>query len=241
MPGVDAEENGLVLEIVGQRGGQRAVGVEAEPRFRRALDARAHVGERVRDLTVAVELVAEEIRDDDDLRPQLREDRHRGGLVALDDGVLLPAAAGERGIHHELRGDARQEVRARAVGEVRFALIGKGLLDHAGAGGLAVGAGDGDGFDVLRQNAEQPRTDAQRPAPGHGGAAPVQQARHKAQQLAQDDREKGTKSHIRNSLEVSGSTRLYYNTVYAPRQGFCRGEYRQKSLIRPPAPPSVRA
>ena len=47
-------------------------------------------------------------------------------------------------MHGKLRRDAGDEVCARAVGKVVEARIGKCLLDHAGAGRLAVRTGDED-------------------------------------------------------------------------------------------------
>ena len=192
---IDAEENDPVRQIARERRGEGAVGVETERRLRHGGDAGAHVFQGVGHLAVAVQLIPEEVRHHDHLRPELGEDLHGGGLIALDDGVLPAALAGERGIHHELGRDAGDQVCAGAVGKIALALLGEGLLDHAGGGGLAVGAGDGDGLDVPGQDAQQVRTDAQGPAAGHGGAAPVQDAGKPAQPLAEQNGEKSTKTH----------------------------------------------
>lgn len=116
---------------------ERTVGIDAQRALRRVADALEDVVERVRDLTVAVELIAEHVCGHDDLRFEILEHRLGRRLVALDDGklalwlsvrVLCMANSAVR------PGD---EVRTRAVGEVIEPRIGKRLLDHAGAGRFA--------------------------------------------------------------------------------------------------------
>ena len=123
---------------------ERAVGIDAQNALRRVANALDDVIERVRDLTVAVELVTKNIRRHDDLRLEVLEHGLGCSLVALNDGKLALRPAGQGAVHGKLRRDAGDEVCARAVGKVVEARIGKCLLDHAGAGRLAVRAGDKD-------------------------------------------------------------------------------------------------
>ena len=182
---VNPEEARLVVQIIRQRRCQRAVGVETErDGLRQGRQRRADIRKRMRHLTVAVELIAEEVQDNHDLGLELGEDLYGRSFVTLDDGIFLFAFAEKRGVHHEFRCNAGQKIRAGAVGKIVFSLSGKALLNHAGGGSLAVGAGDGDGFHAAREDRQQIRTDPERPLTGHGGTAAMYQAGKAAQQPA---------------------------------------------------------
>ena len=73
----------------------------------------------MRDLAVAVELVAEDVREDDDFGVDVFADELQRRLVRLDEGVGVFAAAGQRRMDGKFRRDAGQEVRAGFVGKVR--------------------------------------------------------------------------------------------------------------------------
>ena len=191
---VDAEEAIAVIAVLRQRGRQRAVGIEQDlRRLRNPGERLADVLQRVGHLAVAVKLVAEKVCDHHKTRYKLGEDAHRGGLVALDNGVFLFTLAKERRVHDELRRDAGHEVSARAVGKIAQAGVFKALVDHAGGRRLAVGAGDGDGLHPAGKDGEQVGADLECPASGHGGAAAVHQTRKAAKKSAQADGEECTK------------------------------------------------
>ena len=113
--GVDAEEAHAVGRVRGQRGDEGVVRVQADDGALRLLEAYAYALERVRDLAVAVELVAENVRDDDNLRLYLAADALEGRLVAFDNGRAAARSARERGVRAQVGGDAALEVRAGAV------------------------------------------------------------------------------------------------------------------------------
>ena len=65
---IDAEEHHGILQRVMKRRAERVVRIHAERRVFGVFNADADVLQRMRDLTVAVELVAEDVRHHDDLR-----------------------------------------------------------------------------------------------------------------------------------------------------------------------------
>ena len=162
---------------------ERTVGIDAQRALRRVADALEDVVERVRDLTVAVELIAEHVRGHDDLRFEILEHRLGRRLVALDDGKLALWLSDQGAVHGKFRRDAGDEVRTRAVGEVIEPRIGKRLLDHAGAGRFAVRAGDEDNAHALREHAEHLRIHLQRHPAGKRRAAAAQQPQQAACEL----------------------------------------------------------
>ena len=203
-PLLDAKPDHLIGQVPGQGGREGAVRVQAELGLRHALHGHPDVLQRVGHFTVAVQLIPEQVGHYHHLGLQLGENLPGRRLVALDNGVFLPAFAGKAAVHHKLRGDAADEVGPGTVGKIAFPLLQKGLLHHAGAGGLAVGAGDGHGFDPRRDNRQQLRAELQGDAAGHGGAAPVQQPGQQPQQLAEDDGKNGFQFHGNLSRAVKG-------------------------------------
>ena len=162
---------------------ERTVGIDAQCALRRVADALEDVVERVRDLAVAVELIAEHVRGHDYLRLEILEHRFGRRLVALDDGELALRPPGQRTVHGKLRRDAGNEVRARAVGKVIEPRIGERLLDHAGAGRFAVRTGDEDNAHALREHAEHLRAHLERHPAGKRRAAAAQQPQQAAREL----------------------------------------------------------
>lgn len=120
----------------------------------------------MRDLAVAVELVAEDVREDDDFGVDVFADELQRRLVRLDEGVGVFAAAGQRRMDGKFRRDAGQEVRAGFVGKVRDSSVLPRLLDHTGRRGLAVGARDDHRRHVLCKFTQQVRAELERYAPG---------------------------------------------------------------------------
>ena len=103
---VDAEEDHRIFKIVVDRRAERIVRVQAERRVRAVADADLDVFQRVRHLTVAVELVVEEVRHHDGLRVDERGNRLERRLVRLDQCVRIAAPAEQGGVHGELGGHA---------------------------------------------------------------------------------------------------------------------------------------
>ena len=192
---VDSEKPCLVRHMLRDGRDERIICVQAQERFRRMRDALDDVAQRMRDLAVAVELVAKDVRRDDDLGLEILQNGLGRGLVALDDRELLFAFAGERALHGKLRRDAGDEVRAGFVSQIALLLVDERLLDHARAGGLAVCAGDEDRAHALRERTEHGRTDLQRDPARHGGAAAPHEADQKARDLAAENRKKYSKFH----------------------------------------------
>ena len=202
---VHAEKAHPVRRAGRERGGQRAVGVEADRGVRRVLQSLADGAQGVRHLAVAVELVAEHVGHHADFWRELAADAAEGRLVALDDGQLLLRPAEEPGVGDEIRRDAPLQVGAGAVGEAVAPGVAQHLFQHPAGGGLAVGAGDHRHGDAPRQAREHVRADAQRHLAGQGGAAPAQQAQREPYQLAADDGK-------------HESHRLIYSSLSAPTE-----------------------
>ena len=187
---VHAEEHDRVRYLCRDGRDQRAVRIQAEHRLRRLTDALDDVIERVRNFTIAVELVAKDVRSHDYFRLEAFQHRLGSRLVALDYGIFALGTAGKRAVHGKLGRNAGDEVRAGFVGKIVPVLIFKRLLDHAGAGRFAVGAGDENGADAFGKDAEHLRTDLKRHPAGKRRAAAPKQADDRARELTQQHSEK---------------------------------------------------
>ena len=84
----------------------------------------------------------------------------------------------------KLGGDAAEEIRAGLVGKVRDSSVGQHLLDHAGGGGLTVGARDENRRHVLCQHAQHVGAELQGHPAREVGAAPSQQPERPAAEFA---------------------------------------------------------
>ena len=180
----DAVENNGVRHVVVQAGNERIVRVQAQNGVRTVLRADAQLAERMRDLAVAVELVAEDVRVDDHLRVDIFADEFQRRLVRLNERVRISAAARERGVDGEFRRDAGQEVCTGFICKVRDSSVLPRLLDHARGRGLAVGARDDHGRHVPCKFTQQIRAELERHAPGKIRAASAQQADQGPAELA---------------------------------------------------------
>ena len=149
----------------------------------------------MRDLTVAVELVAEDVVYHQTFHRQKFAGFAEGGLVALDQRVRIRALARGGAMLREHGDDTGQQVCARFVGEVFQPRVGKGLLDHARGGGFAVGAGHDRDLDAARQLAEDILVDFKRQLAGQVGAAASQFAQHRARGLAHRNGQPGFQFH----------------------------------------------
>ena len=196
---VHAEKAHPVRRVRRERGGQRAVRVQADPRLGRTGQALAYAGEGVSHLAVAVQLVTEDVRHDGDCGFHLPADAAEGGLVALNDGEAAAGLPEEAGVRGEVRGDAALQVRAGAVGEAVPARVPGHLLQHAAGGGLAVRAGDHNRRHAAGQPREHVRADAQGNFARQGRAAPPGQPERQAHQLAEQYGKE--KSHLYTSLQ----------------------------------------
>ena len=96
------EHNGVGKHIV-QRGAKGIICVYAERRVLGVLNADADVLQRMRDLTVAVELVAENVRHHDGLRVNKFRDGLERRFVGLNERVRIAALARHRRVHSKLR------------------------------------------------------------------------------------------------------------------------------------------
>ena len=158
--------------------------------------------QRMRDLAVAVELVAEDVVDDKALDGKIFARPAECGLVALDERVGVGASARQGGVLGEYGDDAGQQVRARLVGEIPESCVSKRLLDHAGGGGLAVRAGHDRDLDAARQLAENVFVDLERKFARQVGAAAAELSQNRTRCLAYQDGQSGSKSHIRTSFSL---------------------------------------
>ena len=195
---IHAEPDDLVRHVVRQRGSQRAVRIQAQRCIRNVRDALADSVERVRDLAVAVKLVAEDVVDDQTFDRQVFARFAEGCLVALDERVRVRAFAGQRGMLCKYRDDAGQQVRARLVGEIFESRIGERLLDHAGGGGLAVRAGHDRDLYAARQLTQNIFINFQCQLARQVGAAASQLAQDSARCLAHQHRQSGLEFHCCN-------------------------------------------
>ncbi len=148
------------------------------------------------DLAVAVELVAEDVVHHQALDRQIFARAAESRLVALDQRMGIRALAGQRAVLGKYRDDAGQQVGARLVGEIAEPRVRERLLDHAGGGGLSVGAGHDRDPDPARQLAEDILVDFERKPAGQVGAAAAQTAQHRARDLAHQNRQPGSELHI---------------------------------------------
>ena len=172
--------------------------------------------------TVAVQLIAKQIGDHNHLGPELGKDPAGCRLVALNDGVLLPAFAGKTAVHNELRGNAAYEIGSGAVGKIALTLLQKGLLHHAGTGGLAVCAGYGHGLYAFGDYGQKLRANLKGNAAGHGSAATVYKAGEAPEQLTYYYCYYGFQLHDFNSLSRKNvlylqdlALQVLYRTDYA--------------------------
>ena len=144
----------------------------------------------MRDLAIAVELVAEDVRHHDGLRVNKFRDGLERRLVRLNERVRIAALARQRRVHGKLRRHAAEQICAGLVGKERNSSVCPRLLDHARRRGLTVGARNDHSRYVLCQVAQQIRTDFERHAPGKVGSASAQQANQRPAALARKHRKK---------------------------------------------------
>ena len=100
-------------------------------------------------LAVAIELVPEQVRGDDDRRSEIGQDLGQGHFVDLEHAVARPKltarqAATKVRCPHQRRGDPLPHVRPGSVGDRRPILATKHLRDEPGRGRLAVRSDDED-------------------------------------------------------------------------------------------------
>jgi hypothetical protein len=140
---VHAEADAVGPQAVGDRDERRVVAVYDDGRA--LVELRQHrapgAGDGV-ELTVAIELVAEEVVQQHDARARAADELRQGRLVGLDDADLAARRAGQRRAGDEGADDAADEVRPRAVMNDRMARFLEDVRNHAGGRCLAVGAGD---------------------------------------------------------------------------------------------------
>ena len=99
----------------------------------------------MRDLAITIELVAKDVRDDENVGVDLLAYATQGTLVALDGGELVTWLARHARANRELGRYALDEVRATAVVERLLAHVLECLGDDMRGSRFSVGARDDDG------------------------------------------------------------------------------------------------
>ena len=168
---VDTIENNVVWHVVVKTRNERIVCIQTQNGVRAVLRADAQLSERMRDLAVAVKLVAEDVRVYDHLCINVLADEFQRRFVRLDERMRIFAAACERGVDGEFRRDAGQEVRAGFVCKVRDSSVLPRLLDHTRGRGFSVGARDDHSRHVLCKFTQQVWAEFERHTPGKIRAA----------------------------------------------------------------------
>ena len=173
-----------IVHLVGKGAGKGVVGVETQRGVFAVADADADIVQGVGHLAVAVQLIAEHIGHHHHLGVHITADGLERCLVGFDEGIRIPALARQGRVHGKLRCDAAEKIGAGLVGKERNSRIGQGLFNHAGGGGLAVGARDENRRHVLCQRAQQVGTQLQCNAAGKVRAAPAQEPNGEPGQFA---------------------------------------------------------
>ena len=183
---VDAEVDD-VLDLTAQVGDQRVVCVQREARLRRVMGdgVGPALGQQL-ELAVAVELVAEQVREHDEARLGRVGHGRQPRLVDLEQpelAVLTP------GVQQRGR-DAPVHVGARAVVHDGNARLGEDRREHRSRGGLPVGGGDQDraALQLARQLLDGIRLQPQQDASRCRGAALAGPARDRARGPGQSQR-----------------------------------------------------
>ena len=177
------EKNGIWYVVMEARD-KRIVCIQAQNGVWAVLRADAQIFKRMRDLAVAVELVAEHVGEHDHLCVNIFADEFQRRLIRLNKRVRVSAAACERGVDGKFSRDAGEEVCTGFVCKVRNSSVLPRLLDHARGRGLAVGARDDHGRHVPCKFTQQVRAELERYAPGKIRAASAQQADQGPAELA---------------------------------------------------------
>ena len=146
--------------------GQGAVAVDHQSGLRQIVHRFLNGGQRVRHLAVAIQLIAEHIGHQHHLGFQVLTDGTKGVFVALNDRILLGALAAIGRIQNKRSGDTGNQIGAGAVDKVGLACFFQSLLHNTGRGGLAIGAGNHDHLDPLRELGQNIPLKEQRNATG---------------------------------------------------------------------------
>ena len=168
-------EVGHVLTATAEVGHERVVGVQNEPRpaVELAHHLRPAVGQQL-ELSVAVELIAKEIGEQEQTWMQVAGHRGQPGLVDLEQTQLAGLAAGVE----QRRGHSPGHVRARAVVHQRPPGLLEAGGDHGRGGGLAVGGRDEQRAvaELAPHAAQRSGRNPQQQAPRRRGAAAAPEA-----------------------------------------------------------------
>ena len=181
---VYAVEQHGVVHFIGKGPGKGVISIETQGSIFAVADTNADIVQRVGHLAVAVQLIAKHVGHHYHLGVHIAADGLEGRLVGLDEGIGIPALACQGRVHGKLRCDAAEKIGAGLVGKERNSRIGQGLFNHAGGGGLTVGARDEDRRHVLCQRAQQMGTQLQCNAAGKIRAAPAQEPNGEPGQFA---------------------------------------------------------
>ena len=187
---INAEEDDGIRQHIMQRRAQGIVRIHAQHGAFGVFNADADVVERMRNLAVAVKLVAEYIRHHNRLRVDKSGDCLERRLVGLNQRVRIAALAGQARVDRELRRHTAEQIRAGFVGKERDSSVRPRLLDHARGRGLAVGARNDHGRYALCKLTQQIRADFERHAPREVGSASAQKTDQRPAALACKHRKK---------------------------------------------------
>ena len=131
-----------VRHISCKRASQRVVGIQAQYASGRCEDALSDFVQCMHDLSVSVQLIAEQIGHDDHLRRYQRCYLFQGAFITLDHGVMCLRLPGPCGIAGKLRSDSGQQVGPGFVGQAFPPAGAKRIFQHTAGRGLAIGPGD---------------------------------------------------------------------------------------------------
>ena len=167
------------------------------------------------DLTVAIKLVTEKIGNNDRFGLQLTENGSGSGFITLNDGVFFLCLACKCAIHHKFSEDPAHQVSSRAVCKINIPSLGKGLFNHAAAGGFPIGSGYGYRTDRSGKKGKQIRTDLHGKPTGHGCAASVQKSAEPPQSFTDQDCQNSAKWDLHICILVQKWNNILYHAKSA--------------------------
>ena len=182
--------NGFVLAQARDRRRHRAIGVYDGYRLGRIAQAFCDAVARIRHRTVAVELIAKKICNEQNARPELAENEPARGLIALDHGAFAPDRAEQAFVHNKLCRYPRHEVCARAVCAHASAGVLQGALNDARRGSFAVCPRNGDYIDIFCCVPEDIGAYLQCQRSGERGCAEIKQPQQAVRGLTDHARKK---------------------------------------------------
>ena len=152
--GIHAKPEYPVGHVESQRRGERILRIEDQGGHGTALDSGADLRQCILDTAVAVDLVAEQVRDHYHFWTDQRDDLLQGCLVAFQDGVFISGSAEPVGIAEQIGGNSVEEVGTGPVAQAAVAGCCDHMLDHVAGGRLSVCTGHYHDLHVLSRHRE---------------------------------------------------------------------------------------